>query len=213
MKLPIALAWSAVVHVGLLACCPLGGPFLYPGFPRSAELVYVDLEAPAPPQSPKLVSKPAIAPIETVASRPMQTPFSTPALSSLTPRTSASAPRPVAPRPAVWVAPPKVQATRARKDLSEVGFALLEHKEQVREFLRRRLKSPTLWAQGTVRLRLMLGPAGALQEVVVLEASSPQLAQAALADVRSAVPFPPFPKGLRRPHARYDFLVRYEPND
>lgn len=61
-------------------------------------------------------------------------------------------------------------------------------------------------------MRLVLRSDGALKEAVVLEASDSRLATVALGGVRSAAPYPPFPKELKESEARYDFLVQYRPD-
>lgn len=90
-------------------------------------------------------------------------------------------------------------------------FAEVEHKERVREHLRSFLLHPPLPTEGTVRIRLLLGSQGVLQQAAVLESSDHHLQEAALRDAQRAAPYPPFPRPMKKARADYEFLVRYAP--
>ena len=135
-------------------------------------------------------------------------------------------PRPTL-RPAVhrWteVAPLPLPADTSR--MSRQEFAFVEHKERVRRHLKARLHYPAFLcaearggasssaglSDGTVRIRLLLDPQGALKQAIVLETSDPRLASIAVQDAQGAAPYPRFP-GVHHPRQlRYEYLVRYKP--
>ncbi len=91
------------------------------------------------------------------------------------------------------------------------SFALLEHKRRVKEHLRSHLIHPGGGLEGTVHLRLTLGPRGTLEDANVLATSSPTLAQAALEEARAAIPYPNFPQEVTEDRIQYEFLVQYRP--
>ncbi len=99
----------------------------------------------------------------------------------------------------------------AAPPVSESDFAVLQYKETVRSYLRKRLNYPQVGVQGTVRLRVLIGPGGTLKEAQVLQSSDLRLTQAALRDAQAASPYPGFPAALKRRHVRYEFWVRYQP--
>ncbi len=110
--------------------------------------------------------------------------------------------------PAETVSPKPVVAAPA---VSESDFAVLQYKETVRSYLRKRLNYPQVGVQGTVRLRVLIGPGGHLKEAQVLQSSDLRLTQAALRDAQAASPYPGFPAAMKRRHVRYEFWVRYQP--
>lgn len=95
--------------------------------------------------------------------------------------------------------------------VSESDFAVLQYKETVRSYLRKRLNYPQVGVQGTVRLRVLIGPDGYLKEAQVLQSSDLRLTQAALRDAQAASPYPGFPAAMKRRHVRYEFWIRYQP--
>ena len=103
-----------------------------------------------------------------------------------------------APRPAVSSLPDK-------------EFVFLDHKEQVRKHLKARLNYPANLTDGTVRIRVILGPEGSFKQAVVLETSDARLAGLAVKDAQSAAPYPPLPPKFHPRQVRYEFLVRYKP--
>ena len=132
-------------------------------------------------------------------------------------RVSRSQPVPEPARPTVQSAPagsPPPDQTLAKSSpaatsLPEGEFALVTHKEQVREHLKEYLKYPVFWVQGSVQLRLDLDQKGALRQAVIVKTSDSRLSEEALRRAKSAAPFPAFPKALRKRQIRYDFLVQY----
>ena len=101
--------------------------------------------------------------------------------------------------------PPKGAAT----SLPEGEFAVLQHKQMIRHHLKRYLTYPAVRLQGVVYLQIDLDPDGKLRDAVVREASDPRLEEITLNGVRSAAPYPPFPRELKSSSARYEFLVQY----
>ena len=95
--------------------------------------------------------------------------------------------------------------------LPDKEFVFLDHKERVRKHLKARLNYPSFLGDGTVRLRVILGPEGSFKQAVVLETSDPRLAGLAVKDAQSAAPYPPLPAKFRPRQVRYEFLVRYKP--
>lgn len=210
MSLKIAIVWSTVLHLGLLTLRPPQG--LSP--PRAAlhtlEVSYI----PAAPRSGLKASpakeRPVPSPLgpEVRPVRPAEVP--SPILPPATPipPLASRLPLPVSqPRPTVSSPPVHSVATV----LPAWDFSALEHKERVRAHLKRHLRYPAGWVEGTVRIRLLLTAEGILQSAEVLEASDPRLTQAALGDIRSAAPYPRFLPGMKRRSAAYEFLVRYQP--
>lgn len=97
--------------------------------------------------------------------------------------------------------------------MPEQEFASVEHKEWVRRHLKAHLSYPSFLADGTVRIGLLLGPAGALREARILESSDRRLAEVALRDAQKAAPYPRFTQPMRQTEATYEFLVRYQPEE
>lgn len=104
-----------------------------------------------------------------------------------------------------------VARSPAISSLPDKEFVFLDHKEQVRKHLKVRLNYPASLTDGTVRLRVILGPDGSFKQAVVLETSDPRLAGLAVKDAQSAGPYPPLPAKFRPRQLRYEFLVRYRP--
>jgi len=133
------------------------------------------------------------------------------------PKISRSQPAPEPARPTVQSAPagsPSPDQTLAKISPAAASipggeFALVTHKEQVREHLKEHLKYPVFWVQGSVQLRLDLDQNGALRQAVIVKTSDSRLSEEALRRAKSAAPFPAFPKALRKRQIRYDFLVQY----
>lgn len=122
------------------------------------------------------------------------------------------APKPAAqpkPRQATWA--PASAPRPAISSLPEKEFVFLDHKEQVRKHLKARLNYPAFLSDGTVRLRVILGPDGALKQAAVIETSDPRLAGVAARDARAASPYPRLSAKFRPRQVRYEFLVRYKP--
>ena len=109
--------------------------------------------------------------------------------------------------------------------LPEREFDFVAHKEQVRRHLKAHLHYPSFLcaearggasssaglSDGTVRLRVILGPEGDFRQAAVLQASDPRLIPIAIEDARLATPYPRF-AGIRRPRRlHYEFWVRYKP--
>ena len=95
--------------------------------------------------------------------------------------------------------------------LPDKEFVFLDHKENVRKHLKARLNYPASLSDGTVRLRVILGPEGSFKQAVVLETSDPRLAGIAVKDAQAAAPYPPLPAKYHPRQLRYEFLVRYKP--
>lgn len=93
--------------------------------------------------------------------------------------------------------------------LPEGEFALLQHKQQVRQQMKAHLPFPPNGHPGTVRLRLVLGSGGQLLDLALLETSDSRLAEAALKGAQSTSPYPVFPKEMKRAEVSYDFIVQY----
>lgn len=209
-----ALLCSAVLHAGFLAVRPFRGTPSAFALVHSIEVTYEPAPVPPvlPPSEPRSVSGIERAPSAPVRSAGPAAPVRAAAVrSAAVPQRAAPAVpvRAAAPpaRPAPVILPP----ARAQ-ELPEWQFAQLQHKEQVRKYLKSRLNYPSVLMTGTVRLRLVLLPDGKLQQVEVLESSDPRLVQAALRDARLSEPYPVFPGALRRRQVTYDYLVRYEPD-
>ena len=208
-----ALLYSAALHMTFMAARPFHGMPTAFALTHSLEVTYEPAPVPPvlPPAEPRSVFGIERAP--SVPARPMTSaaPVRAAAVrSAAVPQRAAPAVpvRASAPpaRPAPEMLPPaRVQA------MPEWQFAQLQHKEQVRKYLKSHLNYPSVLMTGTVRLRLVLLPDGKLQQVEVLESSDPRLVQAALRDARSSEPYPAFPGVLRRRQVTYDYLVRYEP--
>ncbi|MDO8730548.1 MAG: energy transducer TonB [Candidatus Omnitrophota bacterium] len=201
MTLRRAIGFSAAFHVVLLTAIP-STAWLAPRQKRF-EVSYV------PAVSQLRVSNPVpAAPARQVPAAPLapapriSTPVSVPQ--------PVQAPRPVS-RPitrndvAVPVARPAVSS------LPDKEFVFLDHKEQVRKHLKARLNYPASLTDGTVRIRVILGPEGSFKQAVVLETSDPRLAGLAVKDAQAAAPYPPLPAKFRPRQLRYEFLVRYRP--
>lgn len=214
MTLRGSLVWSAVIHVGLL----MAGPPL--GWKparalRTFEVSYAPVLAPSVSSTPAPVARvvqPSVAPVsEKVPSPPVAfAPFGGFAKPVSAPL--ADFVRPAAPvRSAVVEKLPLPPGHAVASVLPEWQFALLQHKEQVRSYLKPRLRYPAVQVEGTVRLRLFLTSEGLLRRAEVLAASDPRLTEAALRDARAAAPYPRFPSAMRRKLASYEFLVRYQP--
>lgn len=93
--------------------------------------------------------------------------------------------------------------------LPEEPFALVRHKQQVKEHLKSHLTYPNLQIQGTVQLHLVLDSEGILQEASLVGPADPELAEAALQGAYTANPYPRFPKETRESKVTYDFLIQY----
>ena len=120
-----------------------------------------------------------------------------------------------APEPLLRHVPVTVQdvptpgSSSAIASLPEGEFALLQHKQMVRQYLKTHLIFPPHGVAGTVRLRLVLRPNGTLENLLLLAASDPHLAESALKEAQSSAPYPPFPKELKKEEADYEFIVQY----
>ncbi len=222
MSLKAALSCSALLHMGLLALRPPAGWVPPKEVLHDLVVTYLPVKATprqsSPPPAPRVTPSPAARQKEV-----------TPALR----REFEESLPPVAPGerplPPPGAGPPRAEPCpqvedRARTaervpeispipaaSLPEGVFASVQHKHQVKEHLRTHLRYPSPRSQGWVRLQVWLDPSGALRQLRVLENSNPALAQRALEDARAAIPYPSFPRSLRNHQARYEFVVRYEP--
>ncbi len=227
MTFRVAFGWSTLLHVGILALRPPAGlvppastlhPLDVTLLPaRSIEIPRPAAKEQAPPPDPRPASQESRSVAE---ERKPPRPPSRPAPVER----DHPAPLPALPTPPARPAPPPPSSARrgpaveappgagaSATGLPERVFASIEHKERVREHLRKRMRYPFPRVEGRVLLQIWLGSGGNLQQATVLQASDPRLAAAALEDVRAAAPYPRFPSTLREPRARYDFLVKYEP--
>ena len=201
MTLRAAVGFSAAFHVILLTAAPAGG-WLAAGQKRF-EVSY-------------LPARPVSAPPPAAAVKPQPLPVPQPRIPdpvaaapvASMPRVLASEPAPVpAPRPVIRparlddVAVPVLRPVIS--SLPDKEFLFLDHKERVRY--------PASLSDGSVRLRLILGPEGSFKQAVVLETSDPRLAGLAVKDAQSATPYPRLPAKFRPRQLRYEFLVRYKP--
>lgn len=209
-----ALLYSAALHMTFMVARPFHGMPTAFALTHSIEVTYEPAPAPAvlPPSESRSVSGIERAPSAPARAMVPAAPVRTAGVrSAIVPQRSAP---PVLParaavppvRPVSVVFPP-VPVQR----LPEWEFAQLQHKEQVRKYLKSHLNYPSVLLTGTVRLRLVLLPDGKLQQVEVLESSDSRLVTAALRDARASEPYPAFPGVLRRRQVTYDYLVRYEP--
>lgn len=200
MTLRGAIGFSAAFHVVLLTAIP-SSAWLAPKQKRF-EVSYVPVVA-VKPQSPPVSQRqvPDPAPVAPVAPAPrISTPIPAPV----------PAVRPVS-RPITRndvAAPPRSPAISS---LPDKEFVFLDHKEQVRKHLKARLNYPAILSDGTVRIRVILGPEGSFKQAVVLETSDVRLASLAVKDAQAAGPYPPLPAKFRPRQVRYEFLVRYRP--
>ena len=209
MTLRAAVGFSAAFHLIFLTAAP-SGAWLSPRQKRF-EVSYVPVRpvsAPPPaaalkPQSlpvpqPRIPDPAAAAPVASMprvlASEPAPVPV----------------PRPVS-RPVMHDDVPVPIRRPAVSSLPDKEFVFLDHKEQVRKHLKARLNYPSFLGDGTVRLRVILGPEGSFKQAVVLETSDPRLAGLAVKDAQSAAPYPRLPAKFRPRQLRYEFLVRYKP--
>ena len=115
------------------------------------------------------------------------------------------------PAPAPVQVPPSPPEMRAAL-LPDGEIAAIQHKELVREYLRKRLHYPAALPPGTVRLRVSLSADGTLREASVTGATDPRLASCALHDARAAGSYPRFPREMGSSQAEYEFLVQYRPD-
>ncbi len=202
MTLRGALGFSAAFHVVLLTAIP-SSAWLAPRQKRF-EVSYVPVAVVRPqslPVSQRQVPDPVpaapVAPAPRI-STPIPAPVPVPAVRPVS--------RPIK-RDDVAV-PPRSPAISS---LPDKEFLFLDHKEKVRKHLKARLNYPAVLSDGTVRLRVILGPDGSFKQAVVLETSDPRLAGLAVKDAQSAAPYPPLPAKFHPRQVRYEFLVRYRP--
>ena len=201
MSLKSALALSVAAHISFLLVSSQVRAARSAPAARSIEVSYV----PAPDPPPR----PAPAPVVQAVLAPPETPVVRSAPPAPRPAPAAAAVRP-APAPPVLPPPPPAPRPRIVSSISEGEIASYRHRQEVRQHLRPYLKFPPDWRQGSVRLLLILDPQGKVDEMTVLEATDPRLAEIALDGARSAGPFPPFTKGMKGPRAQYEFLVQYK---
>ena len=207
-----AFLYSALLHIGLFSC-KLPGLVLARQTPHPLEIAYlpvvkVEVAEPAAsptPQPAQIQASPRAAPPLSAPIRPVVPPAPPPRREALLRSVPPPRLQPVL-KEAV-VSPPRDDAVH----LPEGEFAALDHQEQVREHLRRRLLYPAGGFEGVVRLRISLNAQGILKEAAVLESSNPELARVALEDARAAVPYPVFPRPMEKEKQRadYEFLVQY----
>ena len=209
MTLRAAIAWSTIVHLGFMTSRPPQG--LTP--PRSSLQTLEVSYLPAATQTATAVhaAEPARVPQTSVVR-------SKPSVAPSTESSRAAAPAMPAPRPLPKIAEVSSIRSDARgisaAPWDESEFSVVQHKEQVRLHLKHQLRYPSFPSEGMVRLRLSLTPEGFLKEAAALESSDPRLGPIALADARSAVPYPRFSEAMRgKREAAYEFLVRYEPRE
>ena len=213
MNLKTAVGWSVVFHVSLLVMQPPQG-FAPVEQERTIRVTYVSMPQAAPSLA-RANLQPTPASIHT--EKPPAPSVSTPPTPK--PPRQETPPRPIPqpvvppPAPAVQGQPVTVRDADARSsaisNLPEGEFAALQHKQQVRQHLKQRLAFPPGGIQGTVRLRLILAPSGALQDLVLLDASDSRLSEVALAGARSAGPYPPFPSQLKKSQVLYEYIIQY----
>ena len=208
MTLRSALGCSAAFHVVLLFAAP---PAWFPQLPATQkfEVAY----RPAPPV--RVPPPPAIEKADRPKTPEAPVPVRNEPLSIPAPKEPERSPapppvsRPAQRRPAERIS---VSAPRpAVSSLPEKEFVFLDHKEQVRKHLKARLNYPSFLSDGTVRLRVVLGPDGVLKQAVVVEASDSRLAGIAIRDAQAASPYPKPPPKYNPRQLRYEFLVRYKP--
>lgn len=213
MTLRRAIGFSAAFHVVLLTAIP-SSAWLAPKQKRF-EVSYLPSVSqprasnPVPAAPARQVPAGPVVPAPRI-SMPVPAPAPVPAVRPVSrPITRGDIPTP---RPAVSSLPDK-------------EFVFLDHKEQVRKHLKARLNYPaSLCAEargdasssvgltdGTVRIRVILGPEGSFKQAVVLETSDARLAGLAVKDAQAAAPYPPLPAKFRPRQLRYEFLVRYRP--
>ena len=209
MTLGRAIGFSAAFHVVLLTAAPSNG-WLAPRQKRF-EVSYVAVAAVKPQVSnvaPKVRLPDPVQPLPAIPRAPESEPAPAAASSAAPATAPPPAVRPVsrpltrddipAPRPAISSLPDK-------------EFVFLDHKERVRKHLKSRLNYPAVISDGTVRLRVILGPEGSFKQAVVLETTDPRLATLAVQDAQRAAPYPHLPAKFRPRQLRYEFLVRYRP--
>ena len=218
MSLKAAIGWSVVFHVGLLVMQPPQG-LIPPEEDKPIKVAYLPTTVTLPSHPAVTKSQPPPAP---VAPKPPQAavPKKTPESPAPIPKPVIQEnPRPIIPRPvssspSVQNGPVTVRDVPTHdspiiSNLSEGEFAALQHKQQVRQHLKAHLDFPPNGIQGTVRLRLVLGPKGLLEDLLLLDASDSRLAESALKGAQSAVPYPPFPKEMKKTQVLYEYIIQY----
>ncbi len=208
MTLRAAIGFSAAFHVVLLTAAPSSG-WLAPR-QKHFEVSYVPARAVVSP-APAAAARPQPAPVpQSRISDPVPGAPVAPARISTPAPAAAPAPRPMS-RPVTRndVAAPAPRP--AISSLPDKEFVFLDHKEQVRKHLKARLHYPSFLGDGSVRLRVVLGPDGSFKQAVVLETSDARLAGLAVKDAQAAAPYPPLPAKIHPRQVRYEFLVRYRP--
>ncbi len=217
MSFRAAVLCSSLFHVGFMGLVPAASWLPSRHALNTLEVFYASVPAaaraePIRPAAPVPV-KPSAA-RQQLAGQPARSapdPAS-PKPSSPRPVPPSSVPKPSPAAPVPRVVEPSPPANSS-VGLPEEEFAGVEHKEWVRRHLKAHLNYPSFLADGTVRIRLRLDPAGALREARILSASDLRLAGAAARDAQKAAPYPRFPQPMRRPETSYEFLVRYRPED
>ena len=228
MKLKTALSCSALIHLGFLALKPPVGLVPPKETLRALQVTYLPVEAAAPQEKSPPARKASPPPKFVLPSAPAGRGGEAPKAPSINtaPRaeTSQAAPsrRSETPRPIVSPLPDATQkpvtgpesaaaTAQAVRLPPEGAFARIQHKHQVKEHLRNHLRYPSTRSQGWVRLQVFLDRAGGLKLLRVLGSSHPALAQKAMDDARTAIPYPSFPRSLGGQQVRYEFVVQYEP--
>ncbi len=200
--------WSILVHIGLLSIRPSVDILPQVETPHVIEVSYLPKQVgkipPPPPKAKLVIEATPSAPVAPAALQP-------PRLTIPSPPPPPPVPEPVrSPEPVVQAVVIPPEPSSMSSSLPEDSWVALQHKELVREYLRKNLKYPLLPREGTVRFQIFLGKEGGLRHLQLMAASDAVLAAQTLADIQRAGPFPSFPEGLDQSQVRYEFLVRYQ---
>ena len=94
--------------------------------------------------------------------------------------------------------------------LPEEEFDVVQHKQQVRRYLKKTLSYPASSVQGSVHLALTLDAQGNLKDLAILNASDQNLSTLTIEEIQRAQPYPSFPSGMKSSQVRYEFVIQYQ---
>lgn len=214
MNLKIALGCSLVLHLTLLAIHPPKNLIPPAQALNKIEVTFEpqSFASAATSHSPALSpSKTAQGPVSSPVAQLLPAPVKSAAVVRSAEPVSQQAVAPLAVKgPTVSMVQPMVTPTLGGvSSLSEEDFSAFQHKQWVRQHLKRYLTYPTLYLEGSVRLSLTVRADGTLKEARIRDASDPRLATVALSGVQNAAPYPRFPSQMKEAEVDYDFWVQY----
>ena len=212
-RLKWALIFSVALHLGFLAMRPLFGIGSVGQPAQSIEMTYVVPQEPSVPLKVKAAEpRPARVPVQEPPVLRVDRPAEPPPVRAPAPRTELPRPEPprrVEPAPISPLAPEVLIPKGAAVNIPESAFALIDYKKLIRQHLKSRLVYPPAGVEGVVRVRMVLDGEGMLKQIAVMESSDPRLAEITVDGIRSAAPYPRFPKGMTDSSPRLEFLVQY----